>query len=463
MRVRLLGTGSADGWPNAFCECASCLLAVQNATLRSPTSALVDGTVLLDCGPETPRAALRYADGLAGVTHALITHDHPARSAPTALLARTLAGRNAPLTVIGPSPVVASWRRWVEPSSTVAFKTVAAGDELSAGPYTVRVLAAGRGDTGPQAQDAVVYDVTGPDGSRLLYATDTGPLPEQTQSATTGAGYDLVLVAASFGGQLGLGRPLERLDPDGLAAELRAARASGAVTDRTQVVAVHLSHHSPPDLQLRLARWGARAVPDGTELVLGAGTSPARDLAPRRTLVLGGARSGKSAAAERLLLAEPAVTYVATGSVPGEADPEWSARVQLHRDRRPGGWNTCETTDLASALREATQPLLVDSLTAWLTAVLDAAGAWDEVEGWRGRVEVEVDDLVAAWNVVTVAVVAVSDEVGSGVVPATASGRLFRDLLGRLNARVGEASERVLLVVAGREIDLSSPEPKGYG
>ena len=125
------------------------------------------------------------------------------------------------------------------------------------------------------------------------------------------------------------------------------------------------------------------------------------------------------------------------------------------------GWSTCETTDLASSLRAARQPLLVDSLTAWLTGVLDAAGAWDDLAGWREQVEGRVDDLVAAWSIVAVTVVAVSDEVGSGVVPAAASGRLFRDLLGRLNARVAAASERVLLVVAGREIDLSVTEPKG--
>ena len=91
MRVRLLGTGAADGWPNAFCECASCRTAIHTATLRSPTSALVDGTLLLDCSPETPRAALRYDGGLAGVTHVLITRVDPAHSVPMALLAHRWA------------------------------------------------------------------------------------------------------------------------------------------------------------------------------------------------------------------------------------------------------------------------------------------------------------------------------------------------------------------------------------
>lgn len=179
---------------------------------------------------------------------------------------------------------------------------------------------------------------------------------------------------------------------------------------------------------------------------------------PRRTLVLGGARSGKSVTAERLLQAEPAVTYVATGAVPSATDPEWRARVRLHQDRRPAGWSTCETTDVAAVLRDAHQPLLIDCFGTWITAVLDDAGAWDGRAAWRSAVDERVSDLVAAWKASPVTVVAVSNEVGWGVVPATASGRLFRDELGRLNATLAAASERVLLVVAGRELDLSRLE-----
>lgn len=450
MRVRLLGTGSADGWPNAFCGCASCRSA---PTLRGPTSALVDDTLLLDCGPETPRAALRHGDGLGAVTHVLITHDHPDHSAPMALLARTWSRRTTPLTVIGPPSVVASWRQWVGPDAPVLFHPVAAGDTLPAGSYHVRVLAAEHG------AGAVLYDVTGPTGTRLLYATDTGPLPAATRAATAGRGYDLVLVEATFGDRRGPGAPTggDHLDLDALAAELRGLRATGAISADTDVVAVHLSHHSPADLAARLAHWGARVVDDGTELVIGRGAAGIRPSSPPgslRTLVLGGARSGKSTAAERLVQAEPAVTYVATGPAPLVTDPEWSARVQGHRDRRPAGWVTRETTEVADVLRSTTTPVIVDCLGTWLTAVLDQAGAWDDRPGWRSLVDARVDDLVDAWHGVATVTVAVSNEVGSGVVPATASGRLFRDELGRLNARIAGASERVLLVVAGRPITL---------
>ena len=189
--------------------------------------------------------------------------------------------------------------------------------------------------------------------------------------------------------------------------------------------------------------------------------APAPARAPRRTLVLGGARSGQSATAERLVRAERTLTYVATGPGASADDPDWTARVQAHRDRRPAHWNTWETTDVASALRTTQGPLLVDSLTAWLTALLDRAGAWQDQPGWRGRVETQVDDLLAAWQGVPVRAVVVSDEVGWGVVPAVASGRLFRDLLGELNTRVAQASERVLLVVAGRELELPRADVEG--
>lgn len=174
----------------------------------------------------------------------------------------------------------------------------------------------------------------------------------------------------------------------------------------------------------------------------------------RKVLVLGGARSGKSKHAEQLLARHPKVLYVATGGVPDGADPEWAERVRLHRARRPAHWRTVETSDPAAVLREAREPVLLDCLATWLTGVLDDAGAWQDTDGWRGRVDERIADLLAAWASSSVPVVAVSNEVGSGVVPATPAGRLFRDVLGELNASVARASDQVLLVVAGRALQL---------
>ena len=184
-------------------------------------------------------------------------------------------------------------------------------------------------------------------------------------------------------------------------------------------------------------------------------------------LVLGGARSGKSREAERLLAAAAAVTYVATGGErPG--DLEWAERVAAHRARRPPGWRTAETLDVAGAISTAApgEAVLVDCLALWLAGLLDAYGAWDTpvpaAESQQQaaaqaakQVAQAVEELVDALRHTRAAqVVLVSNEVGLGVVPATRSGRLYRDLLGQVNAAVSAACDETVLMVAGRPLAL---------
>jgi adenosylcobinamide kinase/adenosylcobinamide-phosphate guanylyltransferase len=174
---------------------------------------------------------------------------------------------------------------------------------------------------------------------------------------------------------------------------------------------------------------------------------------PARTLVLGGARSGKSRHAQRLLADQPEVLYVAPGPVPDGSDADWAARVAHHQRSRPAAWTTLETSDVAAALEAAAHPVLVDCLATWLAGAMTTAGAWEATDGetaWRDRLDAEVDRLLRAWRAASVPVVAVSNEVGSGVVPGTRSGVLFRDALGRLNQQVADLSDDVRLVVAGR-------------
>ncbi|MYW02760.1 bifunctional adenosylcobinamide kinase/adenosylcobinamide-phosphate guanylyltransferase, partial [Streptomyces sp. SID3343] len=169
-----------------------------------------------------------------------------------------------------------------------------------------------------------------------------------------------------------------------------------------------------------------------------------------------GARSGKSAEAERRLAACPDVLYVATGGT-REGDSEWAERIDAHRARRPDTWTTAETVDLTRLLADPRQPMLVDCLSLWLTAVMDAHDAWDDARwaaGAREAVRADTVALAAAWRACRVPVVAVSNEVGSGVVPPTPSGRRFRDELGRLNAMIATESDEVLLVVAGQVLTL---------
>lgn len=167
----------------------------------------------------------------------------------------------------------------------------------------------------------------------------------------------------------------------------------------------------------------------------------------RRVLVTGGARSGKSVLAESLLAGHAHVVYLATGPRPGGADVEWQQRVATHRDRRPAGWRTVEDPDAAAVLGTGSAPVLLDCVGTWLTAVMDAAGTWDG--HGDADLALAVGRLLDAWCTTGRDVVAVTNEVGSGVVPATSAGRRFRDELGRLNARLAAAADEVVLCTAG--------------
>jgi adenosylcobinamide kinase / adenosylcobinamide-phosphate guanylyltransferase len=168
-----------------------------------------------------------------------------------------------------------------------------------------------------------------------------------------------------------------------------------------------------------------------------------------KTLVIGGARSGKSAAAEAALGDASDVTYVATG-YPADHDTEWAARVARHVAHRPPSWTTVETLDVAGVLAEPGGPLLVDCLTLWLTRVLDRADAWES----DASIEPDTSALLAALRASARDVVIVTNEVGQGVVPASAVGRRFRDEMGLLNAVVAAECDDVLWCVAGRVVRL---------
>ena len=166
------------------------------------------------------------------------------------------------------------------------------------------------------------------------------------------------------------------------------------------------------------------------------------------TLVLGGARSGKSAVGERRAAAlaggDGAVTYVATAIARGDED--FAARIRAHRDRRPASWTTVEAgADLVGALRSLydNAVVLVDSLGTWVGAQPDLA--------------VDIDALLATLGPRTGPSVLVSEEVGLGVHPSTAAGLRFRDTMGELNLAVAEVADEVLFVVAGRALRLERP------
>lgn len=174
--------------------------------------------------------------------------------------------------------------------------------------------------------------------------------------------------------------------------------------------------------------------------LLSAFADPTASVLPVVTLVLGGARSGKSTYAERLIGAPGPALYLATAEA---GDDEMAERIRLHRARRGAGWETVEEPlGLPEAIARCARPdrpILVDCLTLWLGNLMgadrdiDAAGS----------------SLLAALAAAAGPVVLVSNEVGLGIVPATPLGRAFRDHAGRLNQAVAAAAGRVVFVAAG--------------
>ncbi|MGS2640616.1 bifunctional adenosylcobinamide kinase/adenosylcobinamide-phosphate guanylyltransferase [Streptosporangium sp. LJ11] len=412
MKILISGTASAGGWPAPDCGCASCARVTPG---RRPVSVILDV-------PVVPGGALMPGD---------------------------------PMPLVGPGGSVP-----LDGSVTPGGSGTPGGSTAPGG--LARLPPAGplppgyHTSTGPDG-----LAVTTPGGRRVLHAASSSPGSpaygepprgergvREGDAGGAGGALDLVLLDV-------LDRP-ERLGD---------LRRRGLVGERTHVVAVGVDHRVPTEAELirRAALWGVRVVPDGTIVDTGE-PPPARVPPPKRTLLLGGSRSGKSAEAELRLAAEPEVLYVATGPS-GAGDPEWLRRVRAHRDRRPAHWRTVETTDLAGLLRSADVPLLIDGLGTWVAAVFDECDAWpggdgstreDGGDGGNGgkAVAARCDDLVAAWRQTRVRVVAVSDEVGLGVVPGTAAGRMFRDALGRLNQRLALESEDATLVVSGRLLPL---------
>ncbi len=375
MRVLVEGSGGSAGWPEPGCRCASCLRRAAGGNARTRSTIVVDGMVRLGAG-----------DAGAG--------DAGARDA-------------------------------------------GAGDagarDAGAGGYRVRRLADLReGGAGG-------WDVTAPDGGRLLYPGGPGAVPAPPEGA---APYDVAF-----------------LDLLGDPAQLGWLRARGLISAGTVTAVAFADHRVPSERELarRCGFWRVRLVGDGEAIDPARSDPESSDLpaGTRRVLVLGGARSGKSERAELRLAGEPEVTYAATGQH-GADDPDWAARVAAHRARRPPWWRTAETTDLAGLLGTARGALLIDGIGTWLAAAMDECGAWEGGGAGREELAGRIAELVGAWRQTGACVVAVSDETGLGVVPATPAGRLFRDELGRLNQALAAESEEAELVVAGRILPLGA-------
>lgn len=180
----------------------------------------------------------------------------------------------------------------------------------------------------------------------------------------------------------------------------------------------------------------------------------------RLTLILGGARSGKSAYAERLAAERgPAVLYVATSEA---GDEEMAARIAMHRSGRPVHWQALEVPrGVAAAIRahrSRVDVILVDCLTLLASNVIIRLPEPIAPETAEAALNVEVEDLLAAYSEGDAEWIVISNEVGLGLVPPYPLGRVYRDALGRANQRVAARADEVIFMVAGLPLRLK-PKP----
>lgn len=223
---------------------------------------LIDNVLLIDSGPEAPRQALRAGTDLADVHTVLISHVHTDHLDPAFLLHRSWV-TDAPLTVIGPAPVIAECEHWLKPGQTaVTLREVSAGDRVVVDGYEVTVLPARH----PALGESVLYLID--DGERrVLYACDTGPWADGFAGLLPVGRLDLLIMEQTFGDRDDLARD-HHLSFSSFAANLDFLREVGAVDDATSVIAAHLSHHNPVDVSNRLKNLGTEVEPDGSRIVI---------------------------------------------------------------------------------------------------------------------------------------------------------------------------------------------------
>ena len=370
MRVLLLGTGVG----RRLAERVLHVRVVHAGRAPAPrsartTSALVDDVLLLDCGPDTPRRRAR-AGRRPRRRARRAAHPRAPRPPGTrlALLARSWARSPAhPCSWSGRRRAVDACRALGRARRPGDPERRRAGRRARARGVR-RARAARRRTTSASTRspaDAVLYDVTAPDGGRLLYATDTGPLPRRhgrggarTRRSTSCCSRRPSATHADHG--------TGHLDLATFPVELARLRAVGAVDDATDVVAVHLGHHNPPGTSSpRGSARGARACCPTSPRSLDAG-DVAAPRAPSRDAAWSSAARARASRARPSArwLAEPHVHLRRHRGRPATATPSGPRASRLHRERRPAAWTTVETLDVARRPRPAPAPTTASSSTA---------------------------------------------------------------------------------------------------
>jgi phosphoribosyl 1,2-cyclic phosphate phosphodiesterase len=272
MRLTFLGTGGSEGYPAAFCTCERCARAraLGGPNLRRRSSLLVDEALLVDLGPDVTAALQATGRTLAHAHTILITHLHDDHFLPISLKYRRrsyVAQELPPLTLVGSAPTLARLGSVPFSADELRLQTRLAvpGEWLEADGY--RVLPLGANHNPRQGLEALVYVIADANAA-VLYATDTGPLPEPTWRALASTRLDAVVLDAAFWADAGAD---DHLTVDGVLEHVRRLRACGALRPGGRAFGTHFSHRSQPEharVAARLAEGGVEAAFDGLEVEL---------------------------------------------------------------------------------------------------------------------------------------------------------------------------------------------------
>lgn len=259
MKVQLLGTAAADGWPNPFCTCLSCEDSRLNGVIRSQSSALIDERLLIECGPELPRNAERHRVLLEEIEHLVVTHGHWDHCSGIPLLIRQWAKVDAPLNVIAPSLTLRSLQQWVSSDSQVEWIEALPFRPIALGEYVVVPLLANHESFG----EAGILPLITDGDSYVLWATDTGPLPDETIRALSTHPLDLIFLDETWG-ELS-GPHSDHLNLNSFGETISQLKNCGAITGKTHISPIHMSHRNPPTQILRekIRQMGAKLPFDG--------------------------------------------------------------------------------------------------------------------------------------------------------------------------------------------------------
>lgn len=249
MKVKYMGTAAAEGFPAVYCSCETCRRArkMGGKNLRARAQALLDNNLLVDMGPDTCASAARFGLNLMQVEHVLITHAHSDHLYAEDLVFRCEpyghGGKNAPLTIYGNAAVGDTLERARSRyddtgafAQFVHFRQVHPFETFYAGDYCVTALPA----VHDSQEECLLFDVTAPDGARLLYGNDSALFPSELMDDLAGKRFDVISLDCTMGG----GEPCASHMSLAQCIELaQTLRAIGAADSRTQVVITHFSHN----------------------------------------------------------------------------------------------------------------------------------------------------------------------------------------------------------------------------